>query len=860
MPERPLLKLPDPVQFVPRPGPRGGGNLAKPSRQQQGNRLAPRFQRLLEVADSPQQLLALRNDPTVIAPERAIVFEVAGQLSDFYTQAQALGLEYLGDYEEEIDPSDDFHDRDRPEKVLAGRIYLAMPDARSLRELLGLWNRFRSGQRMPDGRSEWRELFSLLIDVRPWGPQDRVPPETIEYWRETLRDNPNQPVRFEIELWYHEDRNKRDAARTKLEAELAAIGGTIVHNATVSEIRYDALLVDIPAARAEDLINNPAVTLARNDEVMFLRPQSAAKSRKEEPAGEDAPDVGIVETPPLAQPIAALLDGLPIQNHTRLRGRITVDDPEDLDDVYPVSRRAHGTEMASLIVHGDLARDEEPLQRLLFVHPVMRPDAWDSERTPADRLLVDVIHRAVRRMKIGDGDEAPTAPAVVLINLSLGDPWRPFARVMSPLGRLIDFLSFRYRVLFLISAGNILDRIDVPEFQTASDFEQADPEDREKAVLSALNRLKSQRTLFSPAESINSLTIGASHSSHSYGGNLPANLIDPFTSNQLPNIASANGLGFRKAIKPDLLFEGGRTPVRIVASGGGVTIQPVRSPARLFGLKVASPNAAGGTRHEDFAWGTSVATALATRAGHQIYDSLLGLGEASNHNDLSPDYQALALKALLVHGSSWGPKGEMLENFFGPRGTGQHISRRDDIARLFGYGFPDVMRVIDCAENRATLLGTGSIDANGALLYRVPLPAQLNGAPEFRALTTTLAWFSPINSRHQGYRQASLDISSGSEEKYWIVSDRDACQPTDKTIVRGSVFHERRTGDKAAIYIDDGDLLLRVSCRSSAGDLTESVPYALVVSFEVGVGAGIDVYNEVRTRITPQVRAGAIRA
>lgn len=54
--------------------------------------------------------------------------------------------------------------------------------------------------------------------------------------------------------------------------------------------------------------------------------------------------------------------------------------------------------------------------------------------------------------------------------------------------------------------------------------------------------------------------------------------------------------------------------------------------------------------------------------------------------------------------------------------------------------------------------------------------------------------------------------------------------------------------------MDDGNLLLRVSCRSAAGELTESVPYALAISFEVGVDAGIQVYDQVRARLAPITR------
>lgn len=857
MPERPLLKLPDPVEFVPRPGPRGGSAIAKPTRGRQAERLEPRFDRLMRVADDPQQLLSLRDDPGSIAPERAIVFEVAGSLTDFYAQAHQLGLEYLGDFEDDIEPSDDFFDEKKPEKELAGRIYLAMPDVQALQELLRLWRRYTTGQTMPKGKGPWRELFSILVDVRPWGPQDRVPPETLKYWQTELAESPGRAVRFEIELWYYESENRRARAWERLESEIRALGGDVVHHAVIPEIRYDAALVDIPPEHVQTLIEHPEVTLARVDEVMFLRPQSMARyPAKEELEGEDgapSPEEPVYEAP---EPVAALLDGLPIQNHVRLRGRLIIDDPDDLEPAYPVEMRRHGTEMASLIVHGDLNRAEPPLPRPLFVMPVMQPNAHGEERTPADRLLVDVIYRAARRMKEGEAGEPPTAPNVTIINLSLGDEWRPFARIMSPLGRLLDYLAHRYRVLFLVSAGNIMDRLMIPDFRTSVEFEAAAPEERESAILAALNANKSQRTLFSPAEALNILTIGAAHCGSAFNGGMPGNLIDPFTDEELPNIASAMGLGFRKIVKPELLFEGGRAPVRIVASGSHVEIAPVRVGARFFGAKSAAPGPAGDIRYEDFTWGTSVATALATRAGHRVHDVLMDAGNGSNHADIPPEYRALVLKALLVHGANWGAKAEFLDGFFAPQGQGSHFRRRDDIARLLGYGVPKIERVLDCAENRATLLGVGTIEPESAVLYRIPLPPDLEGVRTFRALTVTLAWFSPVNPRHQGYRMAALDVSAASEEKYWAVENRFPTQPTDKATARGTIFHERRYGEAAAVFVDDGHILLRVSCRAPAGELRESVPYALAVSFEVGIESGIQVYDQIRARLAAPIRAG----
>jgi hypothetical protein len=154
-------------------------------------------------------------------------------------------------------------------------------------------------------------------------------------------------------------------------------------------------------------------------------------------------------------------DGLPLQSHRALAGRLSVDDPDDFGADYEAQFRLHGTAMASLIIWGDLHSPGEPIPQPLYVRPIMQPfsqPGWDGlppeERVREGLLIVDLIHRAVRRMFEGDGGEPATAPDVAVINLSIGIADRPFDGTMSPLARLLDWLSWKYSVLFLVSAGN----------------------------------------------------------------------------------------------------------------------------------------------------------------------------------------------------------------------------------------------------------------------------------------------------------------------------------------------------------------------------------------------------------------------
>ena len=82
--------------------------------------------------------------------------------ADFPGAAQRIpGLEYLGDEEAEFEPDTDFAVRDtrrgrdgqvRDDKPVVGRLYLGMPGARALQELLRLSDRYQAGTAIATSR------------------------------------------------------------------------------------------------------------------------------------------------------------------------------------------------------------------------------------------------------------------------------------------------------------------------------------------------------------------------------------------------------------------------------------------------------------------------------------------------------------------------------------------------------------------------------------------------------------------------------------------------------------------------------------------------------------------------------------
>ena len=859
MAEFPLLPIPAPEPDQRPPGPRGGSKPLLPGRARQSERLQPVFRRLRSVFEEGRDPLTLVDDPAGIAPERALVLEIAGTIDEFHDAAGRItGLELLGDEEAEFEADSDFAVPDtregrrgepRFDKPVGGRLYLTIPDVQALRELVSLWDRYQAGEQAERGFGPWYDVFRQLYRLRPWGPADRIPENTISYLMEHLADRGGSRVRVEIELWSHRNVARQAQSGDRFDQALRSAGGEIVSQSSIPEIAYEAVLADLPVEAIPPLIQRREVSLAICDSIMFIRPQSTASF----PTEVNAIGAGPAPTSPPAEhepPIAALFDGVPVQRHRLLDQRLRLDDPDNLEAVSVESKRRHGTEMASLILHGDRNYGGQPsLTRPVYVRPILyAPNNESDERPGQDVLLIDTIYRAVLRMKIGDSEGAATAPDVFIVNLSIGDRNRPFTGPMSPWARLLDYLAERFGILFVVSAGNVSDPLPVPAFSGTTDLEAAPKADRQKAILTALQAQRSHRTLLSPAEALNAITVGAWYEDAGGALNPSSIAYEPYVHGG-PNITSAMGLGHRKVVKPDIFMSGGRELFSIVSAGRGLSIRNVPT-GRLYGLKAATPG--GNLDWEGLTAGTSAAAALASRAAHRLYDALLDPTNGAILADADPMYYGVVVKALLVHRARWGDLGTLLDGILDPTGRGNHVARRDNISRLLGYGPPAVEEAMNCAANRATLVGYGEVSANeSAVLYRVPLPPCLERVTKPRSILLTLAWFSPVNVRHRSYRRAKLEIKPDRFVESIGVS-RARLQPSDKSVPRGSLFHVRYDGASAVLFIDDGYLQFRVYCREQGGPLDRSIRYGLAVTIEAG--EGFPVYQEVRKRLGIQPR------
>lgn len=831
-PSKPLLRLnvSEPQQRQPgslRPLPR-----PKPfSIDHQRAAFGPKFDRLASVQERDQNGLEIRSDPSALAPERLLVFEVRGSILPFVnTLKNVAGFVELIDVEE---LESDEHDK-KP------TVYLLVPDAQALRNIASLRNQWVQGGDLGFRFAPWRDVFATLRDIRPWGPEDRVHAEDRNAIAEDIADlGDGDLTRIEIELVFRSS----EARATELERELSnqvdAVGGRIVSRSRIPEIGYHAVLAELLIAEARRVVARSQASIAGLDLVMHIRPQSVATTIDAADAEETAPgEMVTVDRPP----ILALLDGVPVAQHPLLAGTLSLDDRFALEPLTLVSDRIHGTAMASLIVYGDRNFAPRRLTRRVHVVPVL----GSGDAFPSDRLIVDLIYQAVLTMR--EGDE-PSAPDVVVVNLSLGNARKPFHGRMSAFARLLDRLSYRYGILFIVSAGNHAGLFPIPKYTTLRQYEGAPDDHRAEATLLALKQLIPQRRLLSPAESINSVTVGAANVdavSVADRKMKTATSIDPFPSLTTSNPSSALGPGFANSVKPDVLMHGGKEHLRFVNSGSAISVKP-GGPARAHGLKVAAPPKNGVECMEHYTDGTSAAAALTSRTCHLIHDAL----EETYGEQfvlLSHSQRATLLKALLVHTAAWpAVTAERIKRVLGPVSNRQNVRQKDNIRRFLGYGLADQDAALACTDDRATFWATGTLPREQAVTIKVPVPVCMNGQAKPHALMATLAWFTPVLPGRQIYRAVRLALID--EEKFASLRVKPAkAQPDNNQSNRGTVISRRWEGAKAPVVGEDHFVTLTVQRQPEQGPvIDEPIPFAVAVT--LAMPGELRIYEQVRARV-----------
>ncbi len=851
----PLLIFPQFKAVVP---PVGRGFPAStpeiPAHRRQVERLCSQMQSI----DSEFQRFKGTIDSTMMIgePEFVLVLELANRVDDLQRAVNASGLEWLGEWDVDLEADEDFP-ASGEKTVRDGRLFVSMVNQQGITELLSLWDRWQQGQQLPWGKTKWCDIFACLKNIRRWGMQETLIETDMKKYFEGFLDD--EMVSFQIECFYHQNAQKRRNTEQNIQKLLEEASGKIISNfITMTDIAFHAVKVRMPVTSIKTLLNSSEGQTKNHHlfiypDVMFFRQTGQSMVFNVEGDGEEAEYPQTVADQP---PVAAVLDGVPNLQHQALKNRVSFDDPFGLTSEYQAGERLHGTAIASLIIHGDRADETTPPIRSQIHHvAVMQADEQarkvgeKREHFPDDCFYEDRIEQAVRRILEGDGETEAQAATVKIINLSLGDPTRPFIHALSPWARLLDWLSWKYRVLFCVSAGNYSDSYDFS--MPYSEYQSKSNEEKIQLLLEAMQTGMINRRLLAPAESINALTIGALHQDES-GNYTLGRRVDLLPDSKLLSPVSCLGHGFRRSVKPEVYFPGGRQLYDEPHLSSDSEFK-INNSTLKPGQKVAWDSSEQGELSKDvFNCGTSNATALATWAGVQIHEVLRQLNNESENKQIPDNLTAVLIKTLLVHGSMQNRDSQ--EAIKCLKNAKNSSIFKTIQSRFLGYGVVNIGRVLGCTEQRGTVIGCGEITTDQIHEYRFPVPGEFSGKKTFRKMVVTLAWFSPINTRHRYLREAKLEIKPNKkwDETPLMVNRTDG---DHNQVKRGTVQHEILEGkNQLTAFIQDEEIVLQVICKKDATNQLEgSIPYGLAVTLEAADESQIPVYNKIRERLSEQV-------
>ena len=832
MPERPLIIMPEAESVNRLRGRGGGGSIPSPALTERRKRT---FDEKFKVAYNYIQSVSAG-----IVPEMTLVIITVGEIRNFKNAVEAIpGLEWLAEVaQDEIEGLDDLYpdkaNRDKARKK-GGRLYLVSSNKSGLDKIISLWNNHKNNKQLERKHRAWEKVFEYIAELRYWNAKDRVLESgALKYWKEDVEvksEFVNAKVFFDIEMHFRKDDKIAADSVKKIAEMLGEINGDFLSRARINAIGFDALKISCPVSSIKDIVQNwdsenagEIPRIINCDAVKFFRPIPQQLSEGVDTVAHS--EETMVAPPTKTHPVIALLDGHPWATHDFLSNYLIVEDPDNFQKLYEPGQMLHGTSMASLICHDDIGNPKrQSLSAPIYTRPIMAPDKfYGRERIPADRFPEDLVETSVKRML----DETNgVAQSVRFINLSIGNIDIHFFGELSHWARLLDWLSWKYKVLFVVSVGNYSERI---KFSAGGDSFL------EQTLKEMANSIRNRKIL-SPAESINSITVGAVNADYS---SVPKNdsRVDVMDEERLMAEYSRLGGGHRGAIKPEIVVAGGRQMyTKQLDDAESLWVKPDTSsdvPGQRFAAIGRLPEE---KNYVAYGRGTSNAAALTTHAAGLIYDVIDELRTDANHA-IDEKYDSLLIKSLLVHGASW--RGMRLHlDVLKNSANSQQFKRY--IAKYLGYGEPDFSRVMECTSNRVTALGFGDITMDKSHQFRLPMP--LVGMGMHYTLIVTLSYFTPIAPLHLNYRKAKLFFKC-------LLPNLNRRDAHGDHVHKGTVQHEIFNLKK----FDEEAINIVVQCNTDAtSHLDEPIPYALAITLETEQKIIFDIYNEIKAEIGQRV-------
>ena len=537
-------------------------------------------------------------------------------------------------------------------------------------------------------------------------------------------DDPNDFPPSDTTVWWEVWLRRSDGQEVDRLREFALIGGIevggrilIFDNRTIVLVRATANQL----ASALDVIDDFAELRAAHVNSEFF-----TQLTQPEAADLVADLIGRTTSASADAPAACILDTGVNRGHPLLEESLDVVDMHACVPAWGVhDHDGHGTEMAGLVLYGDLRSELEGTHQVRLAHRLESVKILPPTGVNDPDLYASITAEAVARTEIqspnrrrsfsmavtadtGGVPGTPTSWSAAVDALAAG---RQFDALNGRLGYIDEGSADAHR-LFLVSVGNV--RTGYETYLDRCDVEPAED----------------------PSQAWNALTVGAftdladpEASGADFAGwtaVAPPGDLSPF---------SRTSVAFQRQwpIKPEIVLEGGN----VARSPGGAAFDWPES------LQVLTTGHVPATRLLTWTNATSAATAKAAYLAATI---------SAAYPTLWPE----TIRGLLVHAADWT---EQMRAQFAAIAPSKRA--REALARRYGYGVPSLERCLRSATNALTLIVQDTIRPfdGGKLremhLHELPWPREalndLGGLPV--QLRATLSYFIEPSPTRRGWKR-----------------------------------------------------------------------------------------------------------
>lgn len=489
----------------------------------------------------------------------------------------------------------------------------------------------------------------------------------------------------------------------------------------------------------------------------------------------------------------------------------------------------HGTMVCGLALYGDIERciregSFAPSLKLFSSRVLNSSLGFDDER-----LITSQMRDAIKYFTEEYGCR--------VFNLSLGDPRLPYrGGKVSPWAAILDTLARELNVVIVVSAGNY----------QHDPGQQAAPAGHLRDYPRYL--LSDEARIIEPATGAIVLSVGAL--SHTAGiSPTPTTqrvTLRPIALEDQPSPFTRSGPGLGKAVKPELVEYGGNLAY-------DATLGQSRLNPPVADLSVVSLNREYSVRLFTTNIGTSFAAPRVAHAAARLLETF-------------PEASANLVRALLVSSASVPEASSLAVGSLGD----------DAIARICGYGQPDLHRARVCDRNRVVLYAEAEIGLDNFHIYEVPIPDDFIDTNGERRIAVTLAFDPPVRHSRFDYLGVKMSFRLIRGKELQEVADafrklaRDEGEVDRLSSTRYDCKMRPGPAAREGGTLQRGVFTMRVAPRDDYGETYYLVvrcerrwarddqgPQRYAVTVVMDHRANINLYNTIRQRVRAAVRVRA---